>query len=176
MRTLLKEGTVLMAIRPKFAIREFTEVLQRYCALIEHHNVCDPAEFLRSCQTLLVELYQKALNLPEVNQEGPFTQEKFSFESYAELRCSLSEFLGKWNLYYEIIDPYEYNNPVPVCLSDDLIHIYRDLTEGFKAANEGGNPISIRHAVWEWRFSFFTHWGAHLVSVLRPLHRILEDD
>lgn len=54
-------------------------------------------------------------------------------------------------------------------LDDDLADIRRDLARGL-ALFEAGR---VEEAVWQWRFDFWIHWGAHLVSAQRALHEHL---
>lgn len=35
---------------------------------------------------------------------------------------------------------------------------------------EQGTEDDITDAVWDWTFTFDTHWGFHLVDALRPMH------
>ena len=58
------------------------------------------------------------------------------------------------DLYWEVFDPRELSEPVAGSLSDDLADIYRDLRRGLAAAER-----DIEEAVWDWRFSYETHWG-----------------
>lgn len=49
---------------------------------------------------------------------------------------------------------------------DDLCDIYLDLHEGLEHLRCGRRALARE----SWSFSFRTHWGAHLVDVLRVLH------
>ena len=49
-----------------------------------------------------------------------------------------------------------------MCLAD----IYRDVHEGL-VLWEMARP---EQAVWEWRFGYWSHWGAHLVEALSAIY------
>jgi hypothetical protein len=66
-----------------------------------------------------------------------------------------------------MFDPYELDQPVAGSLSDDLLDVYRDVRRGL-ALWESRRDAD---AVWEWKFHFDAHWGAHAVDALRALHR-----
>ncbi len=55
--------------------------------------------------------------------------------------------------------------PTLGAISDDLSDIWRDLKSGLHRW-ENGQPQS---AVWEWRFSFHSHWSLHAVDALREM-------
>ena len=115
----------------------------------------------------LVELYGLALGLEhpvdfDADLDGPRTTDEewdAVFRRCAALPVSY---------YADVLDPLV----VPggeasigdVC--DDLADIHRDLTSGLALYRAGHRA----EAVWEWRESFQTHWGAHATSALRALH------
>jgi len=87
---------------------------------------------------------------------------------------SLGSYLGDWDAYAEVFDPYEMDDtPVVGSLSDDLADVYRDLRRGLALFDASNRPGKI-DAVWDWRFHFHSHWGEHATGALRPLHRLLE--
>ena len=71
--------------------------------------------------------------------------------------------------YSEVFDPYdrEDHEPVVGSLSDDLLDVYRDIRGGLWSWETDATA----NAIWEWRFSFDTHWGDHAADALRALHR-----
>lgn len=76
------------------------------------------------------------------------------------------------NQYWDVFDPLklEENDPVYWQLPDDLADIYRDIKDNLNLFEAG----HIVEAVWEWRFSFRTHWGQHLLGAQRALHSYLQ--
>jgi hypothetical protein len=73
----------------------------------------------------------------------------------------------EFDTYWGVFDPYKLDEPVAGSLSDDLLDVYRDVRRGL-ALWESGHDAS---AIWEWRFSFESHWGDHAADALRALHR-----
>ncbi len=70
--------------------------------------------------------------------------------------------------YWEVFDPFEQDEPVCCDLIDDLTDIVNDLQYGILEYETG----KIGNAVFEWKLSFDSHWGQHLVDALRVLHAI----
>jgi hypothetical protein len=57
-------------------------------------------------------------------------------------------------------------------LADDLVDIYRDVSAG-SAFHDAG---CVDDAIWQWGFSFQTHWGKHASSAIRALHCYLSQE
>jgi hypothetical protein len=57
-------------------------------------------------------------------------------------------------------------------LANDLADIYRDITPGLRYW-ETAATTGLGNIVWEWRFSFTTHWGRHAVAALGILHHLV---
>ncbi|MBK9385577.1 MAG: DUF5063 domain-containing protein [Planctomycetes bacterium] len=70
-------------------------------------------------------------------------------------------------LYWMLFDRYADEAPVAGELSDDLLDIYVDVSRGLAL---GRSPATRAAALWEWRFHFDMHWGAHAVQALNALH------
>ena len=51
-------------------------------------------------------------------------------------------------------------------LVDDFSDIYHEIREGLALWDEGAEV----DAVWQWRFSFLSHWGDHAANALWALH------
>lgn len=72
------------------------------------------------------------------------------------------------DLYVDVFDPlavYDKKPATYASLADDLLDIYRDVKPPLIAWN-AGNYLD---AVWDWRYSFETHWHRHATSALRVL-------
>ncbi len=61
--------------------------------------------------------------------------------------------------------------PTARALWDDLADIYRDLRRGLHLY-ESGQQVD---AIWDWRFSYDTHWGKHVVDAIRVLFLLARD-
>lgn len=143
-------------------IESFSAIARRYCHLVETAHHLPLEQRLTSFTEALVELYLRALSLPEVEP----TERDVPGE-----RQQLLEWPGfaQFEGYWELFDPYELDEPVAASLTDDLLDIYHDLLPGLGLIN-AGRPEDIADAVWAWRFTFSIHWGNHLVDALRALH------
>lgn len=80
--------------------------------------------------------------------------------------------------YAVVFDPLEYdatevNPPVPVMatISDDLSDIYRDLMEGLVLFRNG----QIESALWQWHFTYYSHWGRHLSHAQSAIWQYLSE-
>ena len=155
-------------------IVSFVEAAKAYCRLIEERESYTLASFIEACTPLLATLYLRATTLPDIEDlsddkvSGPITTDEWKV-----LFKNLSEYLGKYNMYSDVFDPVLVDEAEVTSgsLADDLADIYRDLKNGFLIIEqENGNTIG--DVIWEWKFSFGTHWGVHLTGALRVLHSL----
>jgi hypothetical protein len=143
------------------AIGAYVWRASEFCTFVQEAGKLPLHERMSAARRHLLALYAAALSLPSVeptddamlgrSAESPSTWQRFE----------------EFETYWEIFDPYKSEEPVAGSLSDDLLDVYRDVRRGF-AFWESGNDA---RAIWEWRFSFESHWGAHAVDALRALHR-----
>ncbi len=113
----------------------------------------------------LLELYRAGIELPDVEpvegvDAGPSPPPPANWRHFEMVES-----------YWQVFDPYDHDEPVGGSLSDDLLDVYADLRRGLELWNSDA-PRSA--AIWEWRFHFHAHWGAHATNALRALHRALE--
>ncbi|MBQ9036172.1 MAG: DUF5063 domain-containing protein [Erysipelotrichaceae bacterium] len=57
------------------------------------------------------------------------------------------------------------------CISDSLQDIYADIAVGMECYENG----ALADALYYWKLYFDSHWGNHLVEVLKPLYYIQSD-
>ena len=146
---------------------DFRSVATRYVALIDEAEDCE--QLLAGLASLLPVLYSTAVGLPDVEPEtddGPVPESRF--EDWQLVRGRLDRLLGDGDLYWAI-DPSGTGEQQPAAgsLSDDLADIYLDVNEGLALLAAGGSEVD---AVWEWRFSFWSHWGTHAADAIRVIH------
>lgn len=146
-------------------INEFAEIVREFCRFSETDFIEPVQATLEVCK-LLTRLYLAALYLPNVNVGKDLEGNRVSNEKWKEVFDRFQRL--SFQFYWEVFDPLEDDNTEAVCghVADDIADIYRDLKSAL-VLFEQGNFVE---AVWEWRFNFFTHWGEHVVSALRPLH------
>ncbi|MCD7036507.1 DUF5063 domain-containing protein [Metabacillus sp. GX 13764] len=143
-------------------VKSFLSSANHYCTMIDSlHGFNEKS--LDELLAALLELYIKALRLPEVepdHAEAPQFEISFPKADFA-----------KYEYYWEVFDPYKLEEPVCGSLSDDILDIYKDLKEGI-ILFEQNTP---NEAIWHLKFSFQTHWGLHAVNALRALHAVKGD-
>ena len=148
-------------------LADFRGLAEEYVALIdtaEHGET-----LLAELASLLPRLYSTATNLPDARPEGDEEPARESrFEDWQLIGGRLDRLLGDHDLYWAI-DPTgtAEQEPIAGSLSDDLADIYLDLNDGLRLLAAGG-PVA--DAVWEWRFAFWSHWGAHAADAIRVIH------
>jgi hypothetical protein len=116
----------------------------------------------------LTRLYGAALGLP-----SPFLADS---ENEHSLGVSDIEFdrVRTWcgrlpfQYYGEVFDPTVVPPEEPVVgdVANDIADVYRDVITGLRLFDEG----LFDDALWEWGFSFRTHWGKHATDAIRAIH------
>lgn len=161
------------------AVNHFTEIADRFCAFLEQESLPGKAEFLLQATIILVELYQVVLTLPDTQPSNRDTlpDVEVSYEYCRTIGGRIAEVVGEHDLYWEVFNPHEADEPVATTINDDLTDIYRDLKYGLLVfhGSESAAP-NVNEAAWHWRFSFTSHWGYHMVDALRALHWAMNFD
>ena len=153
----------------------FEDLARRYCKLLEDEAPIGALVFARECLILLLRLYDGAMQLPEtaVGEEGT---PRFSHETWKSMFESISARMPGSDCYWTVFEPLELEPPNPVVgsVADDLADVWRDLKSGLLLIDNGGLKCT-NSAVWEWRFSFESHWGRHAVAAITALHALSVD-
>ncbi|MGD6818243.1 DUF5063 domain-containing protein [Metabacillus sp. 84] len=141
---------------------EFFHSASRFCRTAEQYgsNQEEERAKMKDLLSVLIDLYAKALSLPETeiaehaNKEGELDYEipSIDFQLGGE--------------YWEVFDPYERDEPVQVALSDDILDIYKDVKSGIFLYEKGFHQA----ALWNWKFMFEIHWGMHASDAIRAMH------
>ena len=142
----------------------FAEVAKRYCSWAEGPTH-EPHEDMVFARKVLAELHLAVLDLPD-NCPDSDTEDKISHEMWQAVCARFSEL--PVDGYWDVFDPLVKDKDEPVfnTLWDDLSDIYRDVKEGLLLYEDG----KTEEAIWEWRFNFTIHWGAHLTGAQRAIH------
>jgi hypothetical protein len=144
------------------AVKEFAEIARLYCVWAEAPLGNADVEML-TARKMLAELHRAAIRLPELGAGD--TVEVAVPQREWEAACR--HFSGlPVNNYWDVFNPLEEETPVLNTLFDDLTDIYHDLKRGLLIYELG----ELSEAVWEWRFNFEIHWGAHLTGAQRAIH------
>jgi hypothetical protein len=148
-------------------VGDFRRTAEAYVALVDGVEDCDT--LLTELTSLLPVLYSTATKLPDVAPVGDDEPPRESrFEDWQLVSGRLDRLFGDADLYWAI-DPSSGSadqEPVAGSLSDDLTDIYLDVNDGLSLLAAGGPEVD---AVWEWRFSFWSHWGVHAADAIRVI-------
>jgi len=162
------------------ALPRFAELAECFCELVTSEQAHPAAQKLRELHDLLPRLYAAALDLPpitvlfdegshelDVELSGIQPRARSKDELVVPVSDELAGFLGSRRYYREVFDPYSGPEEVEVTgnLIDDFSDIVRDLEAGLDEWHAGNTGV----ALWNWRFTFESHWGEHATSALRAL-------
>jgi hypothetical protein len=162
----------------------FGVVAKQFCSIVDSASSLERADLLVKTYRILPALIGEAIGLPDVklddsdNQvEGMSTPAsgvnvRLSSHEWDQLYNLLKEKLGGWNLYRQVFDPIEDKEAICGSLAEDIADIYRDLREGLVLKETHQAPPE--DIIWEWRFSFYSHWGRHAMDALQTIHSRLQ--
>jgi hypothetical protein len=147
------------------AITAFAEIARRFCAWAEKPGLEQRAD-MHSARRLLAELHAALLQLPEAGPgqkvRGPKPPAGLEQVVFARLQKLPAD------VYHDIFNPLDAEDRqlVSHSLANDLMEIWAGLRRGLSLVEEGQPAEAVR----EWRFSFDSRWGSHLVRAQRVLH------
>jgi len=151
-------------------VRQFVEATRKYLATVDDLTSQTRCDFLATCARLLPRLYELGQALPEVDP-GEFSVDLPHIESRMAV---IGKLLGDADEYAQVFDPIADRKFLMAYLSDDLSDIYSDLAGPLRLYDNGPEAVQAE-AIWHWRFNITGHCGDHIVSALRPIHRLLYD-
>ena len=143
-------------------VQHFADVANAFCTWAEESSE-DQIDQVPAALALLSNLYQLALVLPELfdEQDAPEIQDQDWKKVFARFGSM------PFNYYSQFFDPLEVTGePTVADLADDLADIWRDLKRGLLLFQAG----NVAAACWQWRQSFWSHWGQHATGALHALH------
>jgi hypothetical protein len=151
------------------SVEAFRDIAASYCALVERVEDFERDEIFRRLGSLLPQMIYAATQLPELEPASEVEAPEISRAAWSERFGALNSTLGELGDYWTTMAVAGPDEPevVYLPLADDLADIWRDLSGGLSLLASGGN---VADAVWEWRFLFQVHWGAHAVEALRAVH------
>ena len=120
---------------------------------------------------ILSSLLHFGFGLPQVEATDADTNDLRAQVEYGHVRRTVAERL-RHDAYWVPLDPFKLDvEEVETTLgmiSDDIVDIYIDLSHGALVEDR----YSLTDAIWEWRFSFETHWGRHASEAFSALYRL----
>ncbi len=154
---------------PSEPLEAFVEVARSYCGLIEQVETLSRDTVLDRLAVLLPRLLELAVQLPSDEPSTDVDAGEVSYGAWRERLVAVNHTLGDLGDYWTSMDVGGDQEPevVNLPLAADLADIWRDLRGGLSLV---AVPETIVDAVWEWRFNFEIHWGAHAVEALRAVH------
>ena len=138
----------------------FVRLVREFIEVVNGADWSHALSVLESCARILPRIYAAGLELPTV--------EPTDADVMCDVRRPTFNF-GRYDMYWEIFDPYIQEQPVIGSLADDLGDIYLDLARPLKAYDAGQHL----DAVWQWKFNIQGHCGDHLVDAMRAIHRLI---
>jgi hypothetical protein len=148
-------------------IENFLSLIREYVCLIESTDSFSAHQLLSKCAVLLPQIYSLGCQLPDIEPES---DEIVTYE-VSSPKGVLSSKFGKYDMYWEVLDPLFKNEVGAGTLSEDLAEIYMEL-KGPLIAYEKGQESD---AIWEWKFKIKSHCGDHLVDAMRIIHSLVND-
>jgi hypothetical protein len=148
---------------PKLAAA-FASEADRFVSWLDHATVDEkPVLNMRELHELLGLLQAAASRIPAVAPDAETPQGvevRLNPPAAAKIREKLPI-----NAYSVVFDPLEFDpleqsspRPVMATIDNDLGDNYADLMEGLALYRAG----QYQDAVWQWHFSYYSHWGRHL--------------
>ncbi|WP_338472636.1 DUF5063 domain-containing protein [Niallia sp. XMNu-256] len=122
-----------------------------YFQIVEGLNSNKGKNDLNNLLVSLLDLYSKALYLPDVEPEK---------DVVSDIKLSVPQILfDEYDHYWQVFNPYHLDDPVGASLSDDILDIYKDVKKGILFYTR---EINLRN--------FEIDWGNHAVNAIRALH------
>ncbi|AKV04486.1 hypothetical protein AKJ09_11149 [Labilithrix luteola] len=146
-------------------VTAFVRAARDYCAFMLEAPKLSVPERLATARARLLELYAAGARLPDAVPDPHREAPRFTAP---EGWTPLDEYDFYWTAF-DAFDP-ESSEAIVGSLDDDLVETYQDVREGLWHWERG----EFADAVWQWRFGFLSHWGAHAVEALRAIHHALE--
>ena len=155
---------------PAVAVEDsFASIARRFTSFVKAFDAHPRDEFVRQVEPLLLELYSAALRLGRghLEDDDDLPEGRMTTDEWWEFFQRLGRHLGSYDAYSFVFDPYDLGSEAGTAkLSDDLADIYRELDEGLALFDAGRTG----EAVWQWRFTFDSHWGRHAAHAIYALH------
>lgn len=164
----------MSALSPAGAVARVKSLAVQYCQVIEVAESVTADELLAQLHHLLPALIATVQELPETEPATDEPGPDISHEDWSSRFAALNKTLGERGHYWTTSEMLGRDEPAPVLLplADDLADIWRDLKSTLTLLAAGGSPDD---AVWQWRFDFSTHWGAHASEALRAIHALARE-
>jgi hypothetical protein len=152
----------------------FTVAAERFCALIESDWRLRGDLLFAELARALACLYAAATKLPDIELDSDdLPDQRSSHVQWQAAFWPIAAALRKDDFYWDV-EPNREETPEVVgrLLTDELGDVYRDVKEGLLLRDSGVPDTDV---LWQWRFEFWSHWGAHAIGALGALHSRLAE-
>jgi Domain of unknown function (DUF5063) len=165
-------------LRSTLQVAAFHRAASQFCGLLELDSP-NPKLWIREVLMALSDLYATANTLltfqpVEFSEDIP-EQRRIHHDQCQAIYDRISRALPQtWYLtYFDLTESFDLEQkPVIGDLADDLADIFRDLKPGLIATSNQDDAV-MGAVVFEWQFSFRSHWGDHAVNALKLLHQLV---
>ena len=150
-------------------IEHFRDLATDYCNLIERIGELDWLHTSHRLRVLIPGLMSAAIAMPDASPTDNEAHSTVTHEQWSDRFSAIGATLAERGNYWTTLEVVSCSEPevVNLPIADDLADIWRDLRDGLNRLEAGGELSDI---VWEWRFLFDVHWGAHAAEAIRALH------
>jgi len=149
----------------------FRDLAADYCNLIERFEELDWRQTTKRLRVIIPSLMSAAMQMSDASPTDNDAPSTVTNEQWSERFSAVEATLSERGSYWTAADVFVSSEPevVNLPIADDLADIWRDLRNGLNRLEAGGQLSDI---VWEWRFLFDVHWGAHAAEAIRALHAV----
>ena len=166
----------LSVVSDREPVVAFKDAAERYVASIDAAESKERIELLRDLASGLSAIYMTALELPNQEPGSSDPVAGLGPEDRSGALKRMESLLGTDDWYWTTA-PFMNTRDLPELLTgslaDDLTDVYLDLKDGLDHLSAGVPEPAV---IWEWRLSFWSHWGEHAVNALRIIHARLAVD
>ncbi len=145
----------------------FVGLVREYLALLDPTQAPDPVRVLPRCALLLPRIYAAGVALPQTEPLRPTLSER----EVVAPREWLAKVVGRHDLYFRVLDPYDDPETLVGSVVDELADIYRALARALRDYEAG----QVAEAVAAWRLGMQGFCGDHVVGAMQALHRLVHD-
>ncbi len=158
------------------AIEGFPLVAGEFCDLINDCGKRNRKQLVQELAVHLARLCEVAARLPQVQpgtEDIDNTPEDLAVhtEEWTKLSGKLRQIFGPLDVYWEVFDPTQKEEPVSCSIAIDIAEIYLDLKDALRLQQSGA---ALNDLYWQWRFDSRSHWSKHATGALRTLFHILD--
>ncbi len=163
-----------MTAEERKAIERFPLVAAEYFRLIDDCGKLNRRQLVQELSVHLARLCEVGVRLPSVEPataDIDNTPEAVAAhtEEWVKLSTKLRQIFGPLDVYWEVFDPTQKEDPVSCSLAIDIAEIYLDLKDALRLQKSGA---ALNDILWEWRFDFHSHWSRHATGALRAMFHI----